>query len=76
MVLKLKPLPNRTPVRLTLSISPELSNALTDYAAIYAETYGQTEKAESLAPHMLEAFLASDSGFKRARRALHETSED
>ena len=76
MTLKLDPLPNRTPVRLTLSISPDLAAALSDYAEIYTSTYGQSEKPETLASHMLEAFLASDGGFKRARRALHQTPKE
>lgn len=71
MPIKLDPLPDRTPVRMTLSVSPELSAALSDYAEIYETTYGKPEKPEALIPHMLEAFLASDNGFKRARRALH-----
>ena len=76
MALKLSPLPDRTPVRLTLSISPELAAALSDYARIYASTYGRSEKPETLAPHMLEAFLASDSGFKRARRTLQSQQSE
>lgn len=71
MPLKLPSLPDRTPVRMSLSVPPELAEALGDYATIYAATYGQQEKPETLIPHMLEAFLASDTGFKRARRALH-----
>lgn len=71
MSLRLAKLADRTPVRMNISIDPELATALRDYAAIYTQTYGSTEKAESLIPAMLENFLGSDSGFKRARRALH-----
>ena len=76
MTLKLGPLPKRTPVRLTLSISPDLAGALSDYAEIYAGTYGESEKPETLVPYMLEAFLASDGGFKRARRTLHQSPKE
>jgi hypothetical protein len=56
---------------MSISIPPDLAAALNDYAAIYSETYGTTEKPETLIGAMLEAFLVSDTGFKRARRTLH-----
>ena len=71
MSLRLGQLPDRTPVKLTVSVDPDLASALTDYAAIYAETYGAEEKPETLVPAMLDMFLSSDAGFKRARKALH-----
>ena len=74
MTLRLTRLPDRTPVRLTLSLDPALAAALCDYAAIYAATYGAEEKPETLAPAMLEAFLASDAGFRRARRGLQSAA--
>lgn len=70
MSLKLDKLPDRTPVRMTVALGPDLAAALTDYAAIYHEAYGEEEKPETLIPAMLEMFLASDAGFKRARKAL------
>ncbi|MGH1421609.1 MAG: DUF2274 domain-containing protein [Hyphomonas sp.] len=74
MTLRLNRLPDRTPVRLSLSVDPGLAQALTDYAQIYQQTYGQKEKPEALIPAMLENFLASDAGFKRARKALTPTA--
>ena len=71
MSLRIGQLPDRTPVKLTVSVDPDLASALTEYAAIYAETYGAEEKPETLVPAMLEMFLSSDAGFKRARKALH-----
>ena len=71
MTLRLKQLPDRTPVRMSLAIDPELANALSDYAKIYHQIYGAKEKPEALIPAMLESFLRQDAGFKRARRALH-----
>lgn len=71
MTLRLEKLPDRTPVRLTLALDPETHAALTDYAAIYLATYGQEERAETLAAAMVESYLASDAGFRRARRDLH-----
>lgn len=71
MSLRLDKLPDRTPVRMTVSVDPELAAALADYAAIYRQTYGAEEKPEALIPAMLENFLGADAGFKRARKALH-----
>jgi len=65
--IKLAKLPDRTPVKLAITMTPELHNALTDYAAIYNATYGQSEPIAELVPHMLAAFLASDRGFAKAR---------
>ena len=74
MTLRLDKLPDRTPVRLNLSVDPDLASALSDYAEIYRQTYGHEEKPETLIPAMIESFLASDAGFKRARRALHSNA--
>lgn len=68
--IKLGRLPDRTPVKLAITMTPELHNALADYAAIYNETYGQSEPIAELVPHMLAAFLASDRGFAKAREGL------
>ena len=74
MNLRLAPIPDRTPARLTLALDPETHAALTDYAAAYQQAYGREERAETLAAAMIESFLASDAGFKRARRALYTTA--
>jgi hypothetical protein len=67
--LRLRRLPERTPIRLTIGVAPELHRALADYAAIYAEAYGEEESVADLVPFMLEAFLEGDRDFARARRA-------
>jgi len=64
---KLPKLPDRTPVKLTISVTPELSRGLHDYAAAYEATYGQAESIADLIPYMLQAFLDSDRGFARSR---------
>ena len=71
MTLRLDKLPDRTPVRMTRSVDPDLASALADYATLYQQAYGEEEKPETLIPAMLESFLGSDAGFKRARKALH-----
>lgn len=76
MSLRLQKLPDRTPVRLNLSVDPDLASKLNDYAKIYRQTYGTEERPEVLIPAMLDTFLDSDAGFKRARRALHANKGD
>lgn len=66
--LRLPKLPDRSPVKLTISVSPDLNLALTDYAALYAEAYGQLEPVQELIPAMLASFLESDRSFARRRR--------
>ena len=70
--IKLAKLPDRTPVKLAVSLPPDLMASLTDYAAVYNEIYGQSETVVELVPHMLAAFLAGDRGFAKAREALRE----
>lgn len=65
--LKLAQLPDRTPVKLTIAVMPDLHQSLTDYAALYAQTYGRDEPIAELIPAMLAAFLESDKGFVRSR---------
>ena len=66
--LKLPKLPDRTPVKLTISISPHLLKALDAYADAYEVTYAQRETVVDLIPFMLSSFLESDRGFTRSRR--------
>ncbi len=65
--LKLGKLPERTPVKLTISLSPDLHAALGEYAALYAESYGREEPIGELAAAMLGAFLEGDRGFQKHR---------
>ncbi len=66
--LKLGKLPDRISVKITITVSPDLSQALRDYAAIYRATYGEAESVADLIPFMLGAFLDSDRGFAKARK--------
>jgi len=67
--LKLPQLPDRTPVKLTISVLPDLNQALADYAGLYAQTYGRDEPVAELIPAMLAAFLDSDREFAKLRRS-------
>ena len=67
--IRLGRLPDRTPVKLVVYVSPELSRALSDYAEAYAAAYGREEAVADLVPAMLAAFLESDREFVRGRKA-------
>lgn len=60
-------LPDRTPIKLAITITPDLQNALQAYAALYTAEYGIEEPLTELIPAMLAAFLESDRNFSRAR---------
>jgi len=68
--LRIGRLPDLTPVKLTVSLEPEVHQMLEDYAQIYNDSYGETVKPVELVPSMIAGFLATDNGFKRARKAL------
>ncbi len=68
--LRLDRLPDRTPVKYSISVPPDLSSALRDYAEIYRRIHGQKESVEELIPFMLARFIDGDVGFKKARREL------
>ena len=67
--LRLAKLPDRTPVKIMISVSPDLNQALLDYAALYGEVYGEAEPVPELIPAMLASFFDADRGFARRRRA-------
>lgn len=65
--LKLGPLPKLGIVRVTVPMPEPLKEELDLYAAEYGRQYGEVDSA-TLIPHMLEAFLRSDRGW-RSRKA-------
>lgn len=73
--LRLARLPDRTPVKITIAVPPDLHQALADYAELYRETYGQQEPVQDLIPAMLSSFLEGDKAFaRRPSRAGRLTS--
>jgi hypothetical protein len=72
--LKLAKLPDRMPAKLTITIQPDLAQALREYAAVYRATYGEAESVEELVPYMLASFLEGDRGFAKARKEVPEMS--
>jgi hypothetical protein len=63
--LRLGPLPKTESVKLTFACPASLKADLDRYAALHIQTYGESVDAVTLIPHMLEAFIAGDRGFKK-----------
>ncbi|WP_371398226.1 DUF2274 domain-containing protein [Fretibacter rubidus] len=68
--LKLPKLQQHKPVKVPVTLPHELNADLEAYAAIYEKAYGEKQSIGALIPSMLAGFLASDTGFKKAKREL------
>lgn len=66
--LKIGPLPDRTPVKVTINVEPALHADLKLYADLYQQAYGNSVDVPVLIPSILEAFLARDAALKAAKR--------
>ncbi len=67
MELKLAKLPDRTPVKITVTVSPQLGSKLNLYTKLYNALYpGNDETVVDLIPYMLESFLEADRNFAKA----------
>ncbi|SPJ22506.1 DUF2274 domain-containing protein [Palleronia abyssalis] len=67
--LKLGPLVDETPVKLTIEVPAAVHRDLIAYAELLARETGKTiEPAKIVAP-MLARFMATDRGFAKLRRA-------
>jgi hypothetical protein len=73
--LKLGKLPDRNPVKLTISVLPDLHSALGTYAILYEQTYGQKERIEELIPAIIAGFLDSDRAFAKRWAASVERNK-
>ncbi|WP_447935687.1 DUF2274 domain-containing protein [Stenotrophomonas lactitubi] len=63
--LRLGPLPRQEVTKLTFACPASLKADLDRYAALHAQAYGEAVEAATLIPHMLEAFMAGDRGFRK-----------
>lgn len=72
--LRLGPLPKTESVKLTFTCTASLKAELDRYAALHAQTYGEAVDTMALVPHMLEAFMALDRGFRRGAPSSGMTS--
>jgi len=74
--LRLGPLPRTESVKLTFACPVTLKADLDRYAALHARTYGEAVDAMTLIPHMLEAFIAGDREFRKARHIRSHAGEE
>lgn len=65
--LKLRPLPDDKPVKITLELPAQLHRDLTEYGRLLAEGGSPIEPTKLIVP-MLKRFIATDRGFAKARR--------
>lgn len=70
MSLKIGPVVSRAPVKLPIALAPDIHDALADYARLHAQEFGRDIALAELAALMIERFLQSDAGFRRARKTL------
>jgi len=75
-MLKLPRLPDRTPVRLTVTLDAPLHTALKKNASLYEATYAERESVADLIPFMLRAFLDGDRAFTRTRNDGQPEGDD
>jgi hypothetical protein len=66
--LKLGPIADDKPVKVTLELPASLHRNLADYGCLLADGGPPIEPAKLIVP-MLERFIATDRGFAKARRA-------
>lgn len=71
-MLKLSRIPDRTPVKLSILVSPELNDALSAYGAAYTQAYGSEVPVTELIPAMLAGFIESDRDFCRTQQQLRK----
>ncbi len=74
MSLKIGPVANRAPLKITIALAPGIHDALADYARLHAREFGREVALTELAALMIERFLQSDAGFRRARKNLTSSS--
>jgi hypothetical protein len=65
--LKLGPIADDKPIKITLEMPAALHRDLTEYGRLLAEGGAAIEPAKLIVP-MLERFIATDRGYTKARR--------
>jgi hypothetical protein len=68
--LKLGPLQDDKPVKVTVDLPPTVHCDLVAYAELLGKGTGKTTEPAKLIAPMLASFMASDRGFARARREI------
>ncbi|MEM7693227.1 MAG: DUF2274 domain-containing protein [Pseudomonadota bacterium] len=70
--LKLGPLVDETPVKMTVELPAPVHRDLVVYAELLAAETGQKVDAAKIVAPMLARFMATDRGFARLRRSASE----
>ncbi len=73
--LRLPKLPERAVVKITIALSPDLTDRLNEYARRYAEVYGQDEPVAELVPYIIRKFIDDDRSFAKRKRPLRPDQE-
>ena len=74
MKLKLGPIPDDRPVRMTIILSAELAGLLRTYADAVGLGNSKPVTAERIVPHILERFIRTDRVFMRTRRHVAQST--
>ena len=74
MKLKLGPIPDDKPVRLTIILSAELAGLLRTYADAVGSGNSKPVAVERIVPHILERFIRTDRVFMRTRRHVVDSA--
>jgi hypothetical protein len=72
--LKLGPIPDDKPVRLTIVVSAELAALLRAYAEAVGSGNAAPVTVERIVPHILERFIRTDRAFMRTRRHVVDST--
>jgi hypothetical protein len=70
MTLKLGPIPDNKPVRMTISLPAELAALLRTYADAVGLGNSNPVTVERIVPHILERFIRTDRAFIWTRRQV------
>lgn len=62
--LRLGPLPKTEVFKLTIAVSAATKSALDRYASLHSQLHGENVDALTIIPHMLDAFMDRDRGFR------------
>lgn len=73
--LKLGPIADDKPVKVTLELPARLHRDLTEYGRLLAQPSGTAVEPARLIVPMLERFVATDRGFLKARRTPRAGAE-
>ena len=73
--LRLGPLPKTETVKVTISLTVALKDELELYAAEFSRLHEPVD-AVVLIPHMLEAFIRSDRGYRARRASVTSTRQN